>query len=64
MISGQGAGASTETIMASVHVMSTRSPTCTLLSASLSATFELYVQPFGPFNVIDGIFMSMRQWSP
>jgi hypothetical protein len=48
---------------ASVQVMSTLSPTLTFDSASLSWTFELYAQPLGPLNEIDGTFMSMADIS-
>lgn len=47
------AGASTEIITAAVQVMSTLSPTFTFSIAFLSATRELYFQPFGPLNVMD-----------
>jgi hypothetical protein len=53
------AGASTEISIASVQVMSRRSPIFTFFNASLSSTRELYFQPFGPLKVIDGIFGSI-----
>src|SRR4051812_2451472 len=45
---------STDNSTASVHVMSTLSPTFTLPRAALSSTFDEYFQPFGPVNVIEG----------
>ena len=39
--------------------MSTLSPTFTLASASVSCTFDVYFQPFGPVKVIDGASGSM-----
>src|SRR6478609_9708351 len=50
---------SSDRIMASVHVMSTLSPTFTLASAALSSTRVLYFQPFGPVKVIEGAFGSI-----
>src|SRR4029077_14900690 len=52
---------SSDRIRASVHVMSTRSPTFTLDSASLSFTRVLYFQSCGPVNVIDGRFGSIAR---
>ena len=50
---------SSDRIGASVHVMSTRSPTFTFASASLSFTRVVYFQFCGPVKVIDGRFGSI-----
>src|SRR4051812_20571792 len=50
---------SSDRIIASVHVMSTLSPTFTFASAALSSTRVLYFQLLGPVKVIDGTFMSI-----
>ena len=49
----------TETSVASVQVMSTRSPTATCCSAFLSCTLLAYVHPRGPLKEIDGTFRSI-----
>ena len=54
------AGDVTDTVNASVHVMSTRSPTLTFARAALSSTRDEYVHfTFSPLNVIDGTLLSM-----
>jgi hypothetical protein len=50
---------SSDSTTASVQVMSTLSPTLTFDNASLSCTFVLYFQLFGPVKVTDGTFMSI-----
>jgi hypothetical protein len=50
---------SSDRTIASVHVMSTLSPTFTFARASLSSTRLLYDQPRGPVNVIEGVFGSI-----
>lgn len=46
---------STDTAMARVYVMSTRSPTFTRASFARSRTFTVTRLPSGPFSVTDGV---------
>src|SRR6476620_5989624 len=52
---------SSDTSIASVQTMSTLSPTFTLARASVSCTLDVYFNPLGPVNVIDGTAVSIAE---